>query len=383
MNEIHLPDFHHLQNDGELLNPSRFWVDIMKSRVGISNSYAEKLLDWCQDCRTKLGTVSQDACSESYEIRHLLDCYLISSEQEANHILAVSRDMTTQGGPIHSLKRLASTNRGGVLSEHKALSRELLSLTERHMVCLKHLQEVKESGIMAMAASRNYERRISELKAELVKVGERSKTSQQSMLEKKVRTLESKLVKHNQKEQTHKARYECLLKEESELVNRLRKTSDHACQEACDLQKSQLESLISSLRDFVVKTCSPDNGDRSSFLKAAIDDIAVDDIINATCDVTSQKYIFPDVQAWHGKFGFLEKIPTPFVRASDVAIRRDPKKGLTEENLLAQEIMSAIGQPVHSRRRWISKSSTKNGDNGTSTTTNLLLSSQKLQWRRT
>ncbi|XP_067684420.1 uncharacterized protein [Haliotis asinina] len=363
MNEIHLPDFHHLQNDGELLNPSRFWVEIMKSRVGINNLYAEKLLDWCQGCRTMLDTLSQDACSESQKIRHLLVCYLRSSEQEANHILTVSRDMTNQDGPIHSLKRLVTANRRGVLSEHKALSRELVSLTERHMVCLKHLQEVKESGIMAMAASRNYETRISELKAELEKLGEKSKRSQESRLEKKVRTLESKLVKHNQKEKTHKAHYECLLKEEKELVNRLRKTSDHACQEVCDLQKSQLESLISSLRDFVVKTCSPDNVGRSCFLKAAIDDIAVDDIINATCDVTSQKYIFPDVQAWHRKFGFLEKIPTPFVRASNVAIRRDPKKGLTEENLLAQEIMSAIGQPVHSRRRWVSKSNTKKGDN--------------------
>ncbi|XP_048257653.1 uncharacterized protein LOC124116988 [Haliotis rufescens] len=364
MNEIHLPDFHHLQNEGELINPSRFWFELITSRIDINHSYAERLLSWCEDCKGKLDTVSQDACSESYEIRHLLDCYLKSSEQEANHILTVSRDLTGQNGSIRSLKKLTSTNRRGVSSEHKDLSRELLSLTERHMVCLKHLQDVKENGIMAMTASHNYERRISELKAELEKVGEKSKRSRPSMVEKKVRTLHSKLFKYDQKKRTHRIHYEQLLKEESELVNKLRKTSDHACQEACALQKSQLESLVSSLRDFVVKTCSSDNADRTNFLKSAIDDIAVDDIVNATCDVTSRKYIFPDVQGWHQKFGFLEKIPTSFIRASDVVIRRDLKKGLTEENCLAQEVMSAMGQPVHRRRCWISKSRTKNGDDG-------------------
>ncbi|XP_046361793.2 uncharacterized protein LOC124138929 [Haliotis rufescens] len=361
MNEIHLPEFHYLQTEGELINPSRFWFELINSRIDINHSYAERLISWCEDCKSKLDTVSQDACSESYEVRHLLDCYLKSSEQEANHILTVSRDLTGPDGSIRSLKKLTSTNRRGVSSEHKDLSRELLSLTERHLVCLKHLQDVKENGIMVMAASRNYERRITVLKAVLEKVGKKSK---KSILEKKVRTLESKLGKHNRKELTHKVHYQRLLQEESELVNKLRKTSDHACQEACALQKSQLESLVSSLRDFVVKTCSSDNDDRTSFLKNTIDNIAVNDIVNATCDLTSKKYVFPDVQAWHRKFGFLEKIPTSFIRASDVSIRRDLKKGLTEENRLAQEVMSAIGQPVHSRRCWISKSRTKNGDDG-------------------
>lgn len=86
----------------------------------------------------------------------------------------------------------------------------------------------------------------------------------------------------------------------------------------------------------VVEYCS-----RTSPLKTAIDNTAVDDITNATCDLTSQKYVYPDVDAF-------QKIPTPFIR-TDVGMGRDPKKGLTEMKRLAREVTSAMDQPQSQR----------------------------------
>ena len=88
-----------------------------------------------------------------------------------------------------------------------------------------HIIFLLQKGIKVLAGCSEYQRRISQLQADLEKVEEKNLRSRKEK-EKKVRSLELKLRKHSEKEQQLKLQYENLMKEELHLVKTLQQVRD-------------------------------------------------------------------------------------------------------------------------------------------------------------